>query len=212
MSELINFYKTLKKQTTLNPHFDVHKIALPFRGIICCGSGGGKSNLLLNLLHLMTDTFTSIIIVSKAAEPLYDMIKERCPKVAVYYDGKIPEISKLAVGTNGVIVFDDLILDKKPEIGQMYIRGRKLGYSSLYISQSFYLIDKIIRINSTMIWLGRGLLARDLNCIASEFSIMDKKELIKTYQELTSVPMHFMLVDIEGRNIRRNISQIVQEF
>jgi hypothetical protein len=160
----------------------------------------------------MTDTFTSIIIVSKAAEPLYDMIKERVPKVAVYYDGKIPEITKLEVGTNGFIVFDDLILDKKPEIGQMYIRGRKLGYSSIYISQSFYMIDKIIRINSTMIWLGRGLLARDLNCIASEFSIMDKKELIKTYQELTAIPMHFMLVDIEGRNIRRNICNIITEF
>ena len=88
---------------------------------------------------------------------------------------------------DALVIFDDLVLDKNPKISEMFIRGRKLAYSMIYISQSFYQTDKIIRQNVNYIWLGRGMQKRDLNMILSEFALgMDKNELEQIYNELSS--------------------------
>ena len=175
---MINFYENIKTVKTLNPNYKNHKIDLPFRGLVCCGSGGGKSNLVMNLLFLMNKTFHKIIICTKAEEPLYTYLKDKIKDVEIYYQGQIPEFEKLDK-QNGLVIFDDLCLDKdQSKIGEMFIRGRKLNYSMIYISQSFYQTPKLIRQNCNYIWLGRGLMKRDLNTILSEFALgLEKNEL-----------------------------------
>jgi hypothetical protein len=210
---MINFYDNIKLKKTINPNYKIHKIDIPFRGLVCCGSGGGKSNLVLNLLYLMNKTFHSIIICTKATEPLYDYLKDKINSIEIYYEGKIPEFEKMKEGENGLVIFDDLVLDNNKAIGEMFIRGRKLGYSMIFISQSFYQTSTLIRKNVNYIWLGRGLMKRDLNMILSEFALgMDKKELEKIYNELTKEPMNFMMIDFLKRNIRHNIIDIIKEF
>jgi hypothetical protein len=210
---MINFYNFIKAPKTHNPNFDNHRIQVPFRGLVCCASGGGKSNLVLNLLNLMSDTFHRIIIVTKASEPLYDYLEQRIKKIEIYYEGKIPDdITKLKE-MNGLIIFDDLIIDKKPQIGELYIRGRKLNYSMIYISQSFFKTDKLIRQNCNYIFFGSGMLARDIKLILSEFSLnLSKDELLKLYNDLTKIKMDFMMIDLNERNIRKNILEIIREF
>lgn len=212
--DLINFYKTFKQNKVHNPNYNKHSIEIPFRALICCGSGGGKSNLFLNLLYQMTNTFSKIIICSLHEEPLYNMVKNRLKdQVEIYYDGQIPELIKAPKNENYLIVFDDLVLHKKPEIGQLYIRGRKLGYSSIYISQSFYKTDKIVRINCNYFWFGRGLLSRDLNMILSEFPIgIKKEEFTKIYNDITKEPMNFLCLDLQNRNLRKNINKIIYKY
>lgn len=214
MSNLINFYKTFKQKEIHNPNFNKHGIKIPFRAIISCGSGGGKSNLLLNILYQFDHTFTKIIICSLHEEPLYNMVKTRLKdNVEIHYEGFIPEIKPAPKGENYLIIFDDLVLHNKPEIGQLYIRGRKLGYSTIYISQSFYKVDKIIRINSNYIWLGRGLMSRDLNMILSEFPVgLSKEQFTNLYNKITKEPMNFLMIDMEDRTIRKNILQKIYEF
>lgn len=211
---MFNFYDNIKQNPRLNPNYDSHKIKLPFRSLIACSSGNGKSNLVMNLLVEMTNTFTKIIVCTKEEEPLYDFMKAKLKdKMEIYYHGEIPELKKMPKDENGIVIFDDLVLDKKPEIGQMYIRGRKLGYSSIYISQSFYHTESIIRKNCNLVWLGRGMMARDLRLILSEFSLgLSKDELTTLYNELTATKMNFMLLDLEDRTIRQNIKDIVMEF
>lgn len=216
---LINFYDTIKSDPKLNPNYEKHKIKISFRAVVACGSGGGKSILALNLILSMNNTFHRIIICSLAQEPLYDMVKKRLKdKAEIYYDGIIPEIEPMPKGQNALIIFDDLVLNQSPIIGQYFIRGRKKGYSSIFISQSFYKVDKLIRINSNYIWLGRGLLSRDLNMILNEFSVgLNKEEFKKLYNIVTKKEKdekinNFLCIDIDGRNLRKNIEDIIYEF
>lgn len=213
MSTLINFYEHMKTDKKHNPNYENHKIELPFRGLINCSSGGGKSNLFCNLLYEMNNTFHKIIIVSKAEEPLYDMLQDKLKNVSIHYEGNIPEIEKMKKGQNGLIVFDDQILTPNNKIGEMFIRGRKLGYSCIYISQSFYGTPKIIRQNVNYIWLGKGMSKRDLRLILSEFAMgISVDDLERIYNDLTKEQMNFMMLDLNKRNIRHNIKQIILEF
>jgi ABC-type lipoprotein export system ATPase subunit len=74
-----NFYeaKDMKKflDKRENPHFNEHKIKLPFRMLIVGCSGSGKTNTLLNLIYMMPDTFSQIVIVTACKdEPLYNIL------------------------------------------------------------------------------------------------------------------------------------------
>jgi len=210
---MFNFYNNIKIEKCLNPGYKKHKIEIPFRGLICCGSGAGKSNLCLNLLYLMNKTFHKIIICTKAPEPLYDYLVSKINNVEMHYEGIIPEFEKMDKGENALVIFDDLVLDKNPKIAEMFIRGRKLGYSLIFISQSYFTTLKTIRQNVNYIWLGRGLQKRDLNMILSEFALgLSKSELENIYSELTRDPMNFMMIDFLKRNIRHNICDVVLEF
>jgi hypothetical protein len=118
----------------------------------------------------------------------------------------MPNISKMNPGENGIIIYDDLVLDQDKSIGEMYIRGRKLGYSSIFISQSFFGVNKLIRQNSNYVWLGRGISKRDLRMILSEYALnMTKKELEDLYSKATNKPMHFLMLDLDDREARQDI-------
>jgi hypothetical protein len=210
---LINFYTQIKQKKKHNPNYETHKIDLNFRMLINCASGGGKSNLLTNILYLFNNTFSKIIIVSKEPEPLYEYVITKIPSIQIYYEGIIPDIEKLEDNKNGLIVFDDMILTPDNRIGEMFIRGRKLGYSCIFISQSFFSTPKIIRQNCNYFLFGPGMSRRDLRLILSEFSLgITVEELQKLYLDLTKKSMNFMMIDVNKRNIRSNIEDIVLEY
>jgi A32 protein len=215
---MINFYKTIKSEKKLNPNEDKHKIHLEFRAIICTASGGGKTNLLTNILYEMSETFHKIYIVTKEKEPLYEMIEERLKdqknQIKIFYGGKIPDLENLApLKQQGLIIFDDMVLSQSKEMGEIFIRCRKLGWSAIFISQSYFGIQKLIRQNCNYIWLGRGILERDLKLILSEYSInIPKEKILYLYNKITEKKMHFMMIDLEDRTIRSNIRDIILQF
>ena len=54
-NKIINFYEHIPKDMlnkNENPNYHLHQINLPFRMVICAPSGSGKTNFLINLLHL----------------------------------------------------------------------------------------------------------------------------------------------------------------
>lgn len=214
MSKLINFYSTIKQEKKANPYYDEHHLNPLMRAIICTGSGGGKTNLLMNILYLMSDTYWKIIIITKEEEPLYDMLKERLgDNVEIHYGGVFPELPKLTKRESGIVIFDDMVLSQTKEIGEVFIRCRKQEYGAIFISQSYFGINKIIRQNTNYIWLGRGLLERDLKLIMTEYSVkLDKKQLIYLYNRITERKMHFMMIDKEDRTIREDINEIILKF
>jgi len=210
----INFYSNIKQTKVHNPNYEIHKIELPFRMLICTASGGGKTNFLMNLIYQMNNTFHKIIIITKEEELLYTHLADKLKDgIEIYYGGQVPEFEKMDKGQNGLVVFDDMVLTKNNKIGEMFIRGRKLGYSSIYISQSFFATPKLIRQNVNYVALGRGMIKRDLRLVLSEFSInLTIDQLEHIYNEITKTPMQFMLVDNQKRNIRHNITDIIYEF
>lgn len=212
--KLINFYSQIKDTKKINPHYDIHKIEIPFRMLVCTASGGGKTNFILNLLYNMSDTFHKIIIVTKAEEPLYNLMINRLKgQIEIYYEGQSPALQKLEDNMNGCIIYDDQVMTKDNNITQTFIRGRKLGYSSIYISQSFFGTPKIVRQNVNYVALGRGINKRDLKMILSEYSIGLSNDQLETYYfDLTKTKMHFMLLDLVDRNLRHNIKDIITSF
>lgn len=214
MSELINFYEYIKSDATPNPNYDTHKIPLNFRMLVACASGGGKSNYILNLLSQFTGTFTKIIICTKSDEKLYDYLLEKIKKgIEIYYEGKIPEITKMPKGQSAIIIFDDLVTNNIKAVNEQFIRGRKLNYSSVYITQSYFRTDKLIRLNVNFIAFGYGMIKRDIKLALSEYSMgISLDELVELYNKITSQKMNFMLIDLESRTIRKNIIEIVREF
>ncbi len=214
MSKLINFYSQIKEVKKTNPQYETHKIEVPFRMLVCCSSGSGKSNYVMNLLYEFHNTFHRLIIITKAPEPLYTMLEKKLKdRVEIYYEGNMPEFEKLEPDQNGLIIFDDMVLTPDKRIGEMFVRGRKLEYSSIYISQSFFETPKIIRQNVNYVALGKGINRRNLRMILSEYSIsLSVDELEQIYFTTTKEHMHFMMLDLHKRNIRHNIKDIIYEF
>jgi hypothetical protein len=207
----INFYKLLPKSDRHNPHYDDHLIELPFRMTISCGSGQGKTVYLLNLIKAMDKTFETITVYTKAEEPLYSYLEDSLERTKILYHGQdpIPPID-ISSKSNKLIVFDDMVMSKEPMISEYYIRGRKAGYSIVYISQTYYGIPKTIRINAQYIALGPGIAGRDLRMILSEFPLaLSPDELKELYHRYTAAKMHFILIDTMNQNIRHMISDIV---
>jgi hypothetical protein len=209
---MINFYEKIKGSKMNNPCYDNHKIDLPFRMLVCTASGGGKTNAVINLVALMNKTFASIDIITKEHEPLYDMLasKIKKTKVHLYSETGIPTFDASSKKISKLAIFDDLVLTKDPKINEAFIRLRKCGYSLIYISQSYFQTQKVIRQNVQYVMLGRGINKRDLNMILSEYSLdLTVEELMKLYFQATNKPMNFLLLDFVLRNIRHNIHDII---
>lgn len=212
---LINFYEFTKKDTIFkNPNYKNHNIEIPFRMIISGPSGAGKTNFLLNLICSMDNTFYRIIIcVKNKAEPLYEMIEEKLnsgktKQIEIYEDGEVPKLPDDK--KNRLIVFDDLLYDNQSEIKQYFIRGRKKGFSCIYLTQSYFKTPKDLRLQCNYIVLGRNVLKRDLNIILQEIaSNLSLDELQKYYNEATKEPLNCLLIDLVQRKLKKNINHLL---
>jgi hypothetical protein len=218
----INFYNLVPKgEKKINPNYELHNIDIPFRMLIAAPSGSGKTNALMNLIMYMDKTFHEIIICVKSAdEPLYEMLINKLKNITVFEGGDVPPItdySKIDEKTKRLkridkkqrlIVFDDLITDRNANklASEYYIKGRKVGFSMVYISQSYYQIPKLLRDNAQYFILGRNLLKKDLRMILSVFPTeLTLDEFVDIYKKLTDEPLDTILIDIEKKRIKRNI-------
>ncbi|DBA02149.1 TPA: hypothetical protein N0F65_004784 [Lagenidium giganteum] len=209
-----NFYESIPKgklkKYPKNEHF-----SLPFRMVIASPSGSGKSNTMLYIISLLSKCFTKIVICTKSNETLYDHLKDTINGVDIFESGTVPSMNDYDSETSKLIIFDDLVLEQKKtqaEIAQYFIRGRKLGWSMVYISQSYFGVPKTIRINSQYVVLGRNLTERDLKIICADFpSDRPIKEFITIYKRETSEKMSTLMIDIIERQIYRNVIEHVCE-
>ena len=101
-----------------------------------------------------------------------------------------------------LIVFDDRIADminnKKlnPVVAELFIRGRKLNISIVFITQSYFKVPKDVRLNSIHCFIMKILNKRELQQTAlSHSSDIDFKDFIKIYKECTKEPYSFLVND-----------------
>ena len=75
-----------------------------------------------------------------------------------------------------IIIFDDMIADmlsnKKlnPVVTELFIRGKKLNISLVFIKQSYFTVSKNIRLNSTHYFIMKIPNKRELQQIAFNYS------------------------------------------
>jgi len=202
-----NMYEIIPKrflQNAYNPNYELHKLKLPFRMCVVAPSGSGKTNFVINLLRLFSagdGTFSSVTILTKNAdEPLYNWLKDKVPQISIQEGlSKMPKLDDYDKKENHLLVFDDLVLSKDLSmVENVYIRGRKLGVSVIFISQSYFKIPKMIRLNTNYMVLLKIPSNRDLNMILSEVGIgLTKEELMRIYDYATSEKFSPLIIDCD---------------
>ena len=101
-----------------------------------------------------------------------------------------------------LIVFDDTIADminnKKLDsiVTELFIRGKKLNISIVFITQSYFKVPKDIRLNSTHFFIMKIPNKRELQQIAlNHSSDIDFKDFMKIYKKCTKEPFSFLVND-----------------
>jgi len=91
-----------------------------------------------------------------------------------------------------------MIMEKKlTSVEELYVRSRNRNCSVIFLSQSYYPIPKMIRMNTGYLIL-RGIdNKRDFRMIATNFALnKSPEELFQMYQKATSTPMQWFMVDL----------------
>lgn len=221
-AEIIDWYKKIPKKyltKTHNPNFKIHGIQVPFRMLIIGGSGAGKTQTFLNILHNFSGTFQNIHLITKNKdEPLYNYLADSLKdKGFEIHEGisKAPDLDTFDKKEQTLVVFDDLVLEKNQHaIEEYYIRARKLNCSVIYLSQSYYAVPINIRRNLTYLVIKRLQSLKDLYAILREYALgVDKKIIKQMYEDSTKTKQDFLLVDMEADaedRFRKNFNDIYE--
>ena len=101
-----------------------------------------------------------------------------------------------------LIVFDDRIADRinnkklNPIVTELFIRGRKLNISIVFITKSYLRVPKDVRLNSTLFCIMKISNNRELQQIAlNHSSDNDFKDFMKIYKKCTAKPYSFLVID-----------------
>jgi ABC-type dipeptide/oligopeptide/nickel transport system ATPase component len=221
--EVINFYEHMPSKfldNAENPNFHLHHLKIPFRMCIVAPSGSGKTNFLLNIIHLFSQgkgTFADIAIITRNKdEPLYKYLQDKCEQIMIK-EGleNVPQLDKMDKEVNHLVVFDDLVLAKdQTPIMNYYIRARKLNCSVIYISQSYFKIPKIVRSNCSYMCLLKLSGNREVNLILSEFGLgVSKEQLLSLYKYATQEKFIPLLIDMEeepSKRFRRGFNEVLK--
>ena len=78
----------------------------------------------------------------------------------------------------------------------MFIRGRKLSISLVFVTQSYFKVPKDVRLNSTNFFIMKIPNKRELQQIAlNHSSDIDFKYFMKIYKKCTAGPYYFLVND-----------------
>ena len=181
-------------------------------------SGSGKTNELLNLINNQPDIDKISLYAKDPYEAKYQYLIKKREKVGLdhFDDNKAfieysndmqdfyrnIEVYNLGKKRKILIVFDDMIADminnKKFNtiVTELFIRGRKLNISIVFITQSYFKVPKDVRLNSAHFFIMKILNKRELQQIAlNHSSDIDFKDFMKNYKECTKEPYSFLVND-----------------
>ena len=190
----------------------------PYRILIIGGSGSGKTNLLLNLIENQPDIDKIYLYAKDPYESKYQyLINKResvgindfnDPKAFIDYSNDMQDVYKninyynLNKENKILIVFDDMIADminnKKLNsiVTELFIRGRKLYISLVFITQSYFKVPRDVRLNTTHSFIMKIPNKRESQQIATDhLSNINTKDFIKIYNKCTDEPYSFFVKD-----------------
>ena len=190
----------------------------PYRILIIGGSGSGKTNALLNLINNQPDLDKIYLYAKDPCEKKYQYLinkREKVglnhfndPKAFMEYSKDMQYVYKNIEDYNPIkkrkvlIIFDDLIADMinnnklNPKVTELFIRGRKLNISIVFITQSYFKVPKDVRLNSTHFLIMKIPNKRELQQIAlNDSSDIDFKDFMNIYKKYTKEPNSFLVND-----------------
>ena len=215
---MINFddytNENIIKQNSKWPYILDH----PYRILIVDASGSGKTNALLNLINNQPDIDKIYLFAKDPYEKKYQYLinkREKVglnhfndPKAFMEYSNDMKDVHKYIEEYNPIkkrkvlIVFDDMIADMinnnklNPIVTELFIRGRKLNISIVFITQSYFKVPKDVRLNSTHFFIMKIPNKRELQQIAlNHSSDIDFKDFMNIYKKCTTESYYFLVND-----------------
>ena len=172
----------------------------PFRVSIIGGSGSGKTNVLLNLVETQPGIDKIYLYPEHTYKAKYQyLIKIRenvgidnfnDPKAYIEYSNDMHDIYKS---------IDDYNPDgdnKNLIVTGLFIRGRKLNISLVFITQSYFKVPKDVRLNTTHFFIAKIPNKRELQQIAiNHSSDINTKDFANIYRKCTAEPYSFLVND-----------------
>ena len=109
----------------------------------------------------------------------------------------------------------DMLSNKKlnPIVTELFIRGRKLNTSLVFITQSYFTVPKDIRLNSTHNFILKIPNKLELKQTASRnLSDIDFKDFMNLYKKCIAKPYSFLVIDTilasdNPLHFRKNLSE-----
>ena len=130
------------------------------------------------------------------------------PKAFIEYSNDVQDVYKninyynLNKENKVLIVFDDMIADminnKKLNsiVTELFIRGRKLNISLVFITQSYFKVPKDVRLNTTHFFIIKIPNKRELQqTVTNHLSDIDFNDFIRIYKKCTDEPYSFLVND-----------------
>ncbi len=219
-----SFKKYTKKRHS--PTEEATHIGYGSRVLCVAGSGGGKTNCFYNFLRLSPNTFCHVVIVNKGVdEPIYDCLKDRLGEenISFYTLDNLPRFDVLAKKLREsdkdevLICFDDLSADLRknghPLVEQYFSIGRKMGFTSWFLSQTYVSCPIFIRHNCTHLMLGKLASDQDMRRVLSQYTLgVTPHQMEAMYREATRQKLSFLYVHIEGTDMSKKFSKNFNDF
>ena len=215
---MINFDDYVNENKTEHnknwPYIPDHR----YKILIIEGSGSGKTNVLLNLIENQPDIDKMYFYAKdpyEAKSQYLIKIREKVgidhhndPRAYIEYSNDMHDVHQNINYYNPdkenkiLIVFDDVIADminnKKLNsiVTELFIRGRKLNISLVFITQSYFKVPKDGRLNTTYFFITKIRDEREHKQIAiNHSSDISAKDFTNIYRKCTVEPFSLLVND-----------------
>ena len=158
------------------------------------------------MIRLLTRFF---LYAKYLSEPKYQFLIKHLndPKAFVGYSNTMDDVYNIFDNCNPkrntkvLIVFDEIITDTSNNknfqaiVKELFIRCKKLNIYLVFITQSYFLVPKEVRLNSTYYLIMRLQNKRELQNIAINHSAdIGYKDFMMIYRRYTSNPYSFLTI------------------
>ena len=207
---MISFDNYVNENKTDHNKNWLHTPDKPYRILIIRGSGSGKTNLLLNLIEDQPDIHKIYLYAKDPYEAKYQYlikIREKVgighhndPRAYIEYSNNMHDVYKNIGEYNPdpenkiLIVFGDMIADmiknRKSDsiVTELFITGRKLNISIVFITQSYFKVPKDVRLNISHFFITKIPNDRELRQIATNHSSdINIKDFINIYKDFINI-------------------------
>ena len=190
----------------------------PYGILIIGGSGSGKTDTLLNLLENQPDIDKIYLYVKDLYELKYQLLINKRESVGINHFKDSKAFIEYSNDTHDVykkiddynpdkenkilILFDDMIADmihvKKLNsiVTELFVRGRKLNISLVFITLSYFKVPTDVRLNTTHFLIAKNPNNRELQQITiNHSSDINTKDFTNIYRKYTAEPYSFLVND-----------------
>jgi hypothetical protein len=230
-----NFYETKEAKEFMsninNPNERYTDIGYGSRVLVIGPSGSSKTNMLCNFLEQSPGSYHKMIFLVKMKdEVLYSILQKKFKNQNVLFTNKLSDISlddkspmyirkDLDKNEQVLLVIDDFMSDGKDKknekvFDEIFLRGRKLGLTTILIQQSYISTPRDVRRNASHLVILKIPQNRDKIYILKEAlpMVSDAKKFTKIFDFITQNQLDFMKIHMLSRDKNKIVSRNFTDF